>query len=173
MSGGRSNAGHIVEERRTEEIIEVPDVPHGHGHTETEVIQKTTTIEKREVSPARTTRSHSPHIIHTGRPEYVERSNEMIIGPLALAGPDPHHHVKDERAIRQEIKALEAEREALRAEKRANRELLKADLIRREGRIGGSEEIILYEERRESDGGVEIKKDKKGRMSLSVPSKYR
>lgn len=171
MSGGRSQAGNIVEERREEFI-----------HTDTPGVHKTvekTTIERREVSPARTTVSRSrsvgpaPVIIDAG-PTFVtehETSAPLVVGPLVLADSG---HRKDERAIRAEIKALEAEKEAIRAERRADRELRRAERIRREGRESG--EMILYEETtriREPEGGVRIEKDKKGRMSLSVPSSAR
>ncbi len=173
MSGGRSEAGNVVEERR-EEVVQIP-ARHGHG----EIFEKTT-VERREVSPARSTISRSrsvgpsPRIVDARPVEVIERSNNIPLGPLVLLD---NNRAKDERAIRAEIKALEAEREALRAEKKATRELRKAELIRREGRESG--DLILYEREvikerdRSPDGGVVIKKDKKGRMSLSVPSSKR
>lgn len=185
MSGGRS--GRVVEERRTEEkeIFNAP-APEMYQVEDfdppaQEFIQKTT-IERREVSPARSSisrsRSVGPRIVTAERREYVERSDAIPLGPMVLLGNE-HRHAKDERAIRAEIKALEAEQEALKAEAKASKELRKADRLRREGRESG--EMILYEretkkekeKEREPDGGVEIKKDKKGRMSISVPSKYR
>lgn len=197
MSGGRSEAGTIIQERR-EEIFEVPQPPPPPLPLQNlETIQQvtTTTTERhpsnsrsRAPSPARSYVSHhSHHNDHHGQPliihaekrsdpeiyerreEYIERSEGVPMGALALA--PQHHSRKDERAIRAEIKALEAEKEALRAERRADKEMRKADRLRRDGRESG--ELMLYEERveriREPEGGVRIEKDKKGRMSISVP----
>jgi hypothetical protein len=126
----------------------------------------------------------NPIIIDAGP---VEISDPIPVGPLALIRPPSR--AKDERAIRAEIKALEAEREALRAEKRADREIRKADRIRRDGRVSEGD-LVLYERERidtpseeytlvrrerfeEPEGGVRIEKDRKGRMSISVPKYYR
>lgn len=75
-------------------------------------------------------------------------------GPLALIQPKHHHH-KDERSIKAEIRALEAEKKALRLEREMEKEHRKAERYR-------DEEIII--ERR--DDVVKIEKDRKGRMSL-------
>jgi hypothetical protein len=166
MSGGRSDAGTVIDERCEEIIREGPQ--HGHG----EVIEKTT-FERRELSPPSHHIVHgrsrsvgpAPVIIDTHGPvEIVNRSNHIPIGPLVLLGD---RRSKDDHVIRAEIKALEAEREALRAEQKAQLEFDRADRIRRG-------ELVVYEEReirreREPDGGVQIKKDKKGRMSIVVP----
>jgi hypothetical protein len=180
MSGGRSDAGDLVMERR-EEII---DIPAGHGHGE--IIEKTT-VERRELSPPRSQygRSRSagrePIVVNARGPvEIVERSNNIPLGPLVLL---ENKSSKSDRAIKAEIRALEAEREALRAEQKAAMELRRAEQFRREGQMGQSYggELIMYEEveeresrshrgkEREPDGGVVIKKDKKGRMTMSVP----
>ena len=93
----------------------------------------------------------APIIVDAHGPvEIIERSNNIPLGPLVLI---EDRRSKDDRAIRAEIKALEFER---------------ADRIRRG-------ELVVYEERdivrreREPDGGVEIKRDKKGRMNIIVP----
>ena len=113
----------------------------------------------RSVGPA-------PVIIDTHGPvEIVERSNNIPVGPLVFVGD---RRSKDDRTIRAEIKALEAEREALRAEQKAQLEFDRADRIRRG-------ELVVYEEKdiirreRETDEVVVVKKDKKGRMSIVVP----
>lgn len=124
---------------------------------------------------------HGPVIIEAGHPH----SAPIPVGALALA-TRPHSHSRDERSIRDEIRALEAEKEALRAERRAEKEMRKADRIRHGARHSESD-LVLYEEdhrvydRRddvmivkkeyveESGGGVKILKDKKGRMAISVP----
>lgn len=154
MSGGRSEAGTVIEERREEIIREVPQYRRG------EFIEKTT-FERRGLSPPRSQFVHgrsrsvgpAPVIIDTYGPvEVVERSNNIPVGPLIVI---EDRRSKDDRTIRAEIKALELER---------------ADRIRRG-------ELVIYEERgtvrkeREPDGGVEIKRDKKGRMSIIVPKR--
>ena len=194
MSGGRSEAGTVVEEHRTEVFTVpappppppgwVPPPPPGN----LEVVTDTKIIEtRRSPSPARSHHSHHHHhegpiIIDTSGPR--EESAPIPVGPLALVLPE-RHRSKDERAIRAEIKALEAEKEALRAEKRADREMRKADRIRRGGRASESE-LVLYDKEpydrpgeevtiikrervSEPEGGVRIEKDKKGRMAISVP----
>lgn len=174
MSGGRSEAGEAPPPPPAGEITMMPPPPPSH-HPHEEEFVKTTTIERREVSPARSHRSVSvgaPRIVHEERRIYEERGPpehmQLVTQPFGRKG---------EREIRAEIKALEAEKEALKAERRADRELRKADRIRNEGRESG--ELILYEEdtkivrrnsRRESEG-VRIEKDKKGRMKLSVPKR--
>jgi hypothetical protein len=152
MSGGRSEGGAVVEERREEIIREGPR--YGRG----EFFEKKT-LERRELSPPRGHISYgrsrsvgpAPIIVDAHSPvEIIERSNNIPVGPLVLIDD---RRSKDERAIRAEIKALELER---------------ADRIRRG-------ELVVYEERgavrreREPDGVIEIKKDKKGRMNIIVP----
>jgi len=126
--------------------------------------------------------SHSHHRSHSMGPtarhhEYVEvGSNHMHVGPIALVAPDAyghHHHHRDERLIRREIREYSAEAEALRAERRAEKELRRADRIRMAGDARVDEGgLVLYE--REYAGPVaEVRRDRKGRMSLVVPSRYR
>ena len=167
MSGGRSEAGTVIEERREEIIKEGP--AYGRG----EFFEKKT-FERQELSPPRSHIGHgrsrsvgpAPVIIDTHGPvEIVERSNNIPVGPLVFVGD---RRSKDDRTIRAEIKALEAEREALRAEQKAQLEFDRADRIRRG-------ELVVYEEKdiirreRETDEVVVVKKDKKGRMSIVVP----
>lgn len=199
MSGGRSEAGTVVEEHRREVFTVpappaplpppppgwIPPPPPGN----LEVITDTKVVEThRSPSPARSHQNHhseGPIIIDAGRPR--EESDPIPVGPLALALSD-RHRSKDERSIRAEIKALEAEKEALRAEKRADREIRKAERIRRGGRASEGE-LVLYDRETydrageevtvvrkdrisEPEGGVRIEKDKKGRMAISVPKYY-
>jgi hypothetical protein len=150
MSGGRSDGGTVIEERREEIIREGPR--YGRG----EFFEKTT-FERRGLSPPRSHIVHgrsrsvgpAPIIIDTKGPvEFVEHSTNIPVGPLVLVGD---RRLRDDRTIRAEIKDLEFER---------------ADRIRRG-------ELVVYEEvrkEREPDGVVvEIKRDKKGRMSIVVP----
>lgn len=176
VSGGRSEAGTFVEERR-QEVFTIPPPPPAN----LEVVRDTKIIETHhDHSPARSAiviDAHHPDTTIVEKREYIERSDAIPVGPLALTVQPERHRSKDERAIRAEIKALEAEKEALRAEKRAERELRKADRIRREGRSSESE-LVLYESDRygrpaeeftvvrrerieEPEGGVRIEKDKK------------
>jgi hypothetical protein len=188
MRGGRSEAGTLVEERRTTEVFSIPPPgpPPGWGPPPAQPVEQyeiKETIREMHRAPDR-----SPVIIDAGRPReevFYESSDPIPVGPLALAIPAERHRSKDERAIRAEIKALEAEKEALRAEKRADKELRKAAQIRRGGRSSegdlvlydretyerGGEEVTLVrrEKLSEPEGGVRIEKDKKGRMKISVP----
>ena len=150
----------------------------------------------REVSPARTTRSRRSHststtaasrrapvVIDAHHPGGWEASNEVPVGPLALVA-DRH---RTDRDISMEIAQLEAERDYLRAEHHHHhrsrsrhsrhrshsgspgRELVKAERL-------PTGELVIYEQEVEKvvepRRGVRIEKDKKGRMSISVP-KYR
>ena len=63
----------------------------------------------------------------------------------------------------------------MKIEERGGVELRKAEIIRRDGRSG---DLIVYEEvsrdrhrRHSSTERIEIRKDKKGRMSISIPKK--
>lgn len=171
-----------------------PQIVNAGPPVEHQVIEETRIVE-RSVSPARSHRHYHGDgpIILEGKPRnestfserrqsFVERSDPMQVGPLALAYPRERSRSKDERAIRAEIKALEAEKEALRAERRAEKEMRRADRIRRGARHSdtdlviyddrtveeyddrGNELVIVKREARfeEPAGGVKIIKDKKG-----------
>ena len=150
----------------------------------------------RDISPARTSRSRRSHststtaasrrgpvVIDAHHPGW-ETSNEIPVGPVALYAD---HHRSD-RDIGMEIAQLEAERDLLRAEHHHHhhhsrsrhsrhrshsgspgRELVKAERL-------PTGELVIYEQEVEKivepRRGVRIEKDKKGRMSISVP-KYR
>ncbi|KAG0649753.1 hypothetical protein D0Z07_3702 [Hyphodiscus hymeniophilus] len=188
MSGGRSEAGTVVEEHRTEVFTVpaasyppppppgwIPPPPPGNF----EVITDTKIVEHhRSPSPARSHRGHHHHhdgpvIINAGpgpreefverRTETVERSDHIPIGPLALV-PTDRHRAKDERAIRAEIKALEAEKDALRAEKRADKEMRKADRIRRGARASEGD-LVLYDRETIERGGEEVTLVRRERVS--------
>lgn len=151
MSGGRSQAGEVVEERR-EEVITIP--PY-HGRP-VEVIEKRT-FERRELSPPRSYfgRSRSvgpaPVIVDVHRPvEIVETSNRIPVGPLVVLD---NRRSKDDRTIRAEIRVLEPE-------KKATVEFERAERLR-------SGDLVIY--KREPDEGVVIRRDKKGKMNIIVP----
>lgn len=147
-------------------------------------MQKRTTI-IRDVSPARSyttttsgTTSRTPVIVDVRREEY---SDDIPVGPLALVKSDHRHRSRSRshREIRSEIRDLErqlerdrkrhSDRDLLRAERQSDRELVKAERL-------STGELVLFEEQvekiEEPRRGVRIEKDKKGRMSISVP-KYR
>jgi hypothetical protein len=202
MSGGRSEAGTVIEERH--EVFTVPPPPpppvsFAHPPPPPPAVEVHRDTKIVEHIPAPHGHDRGPVILDAGpreestfverRRSFVDRSDAIPVGPLALVLPSDRHRTKDERAIRAEIRALEAEKEALRAEKRAEREMRKADRIRRGGRSSDTD-LVLYErdtierdgeeytivkrERVEEEGGgVRIEKDKKGRMSISVPKYYR
>ena len=65
----------------------------------------------------------------------------------------PNRERRTERSIKSEIRALEAEQKALQLEREAERL-----------RNGGGGELMVVKER--ENGVVEVRKDKKGRLSL-------
>lgn len=190
----RSEPGEIIEERRTE-IITVPRPPPPPGPympgppppppqqqwmppppAPVEVVQERII---RDVSPARSSRSYStsttsrtPLIVET-RPR--ESSGNIPVGPLALVTSDRR---RDEKAIKNEIARLEAERDLIRHERHHHSHSRSrsqgGELVRAERLSTG--ELVLFEEKvekiEEPRRGVRIEKDKKGKMSISVP-KYR
>jgi hypothetical protein len=170
VSGARSHAGDIIEERRTEVFVApnatgglppivVPPPPPGG----TEVIKETIV---RNVSPgpshhhhggrsraSSVTSSSATAVVVDARPREVREVSETIgVGPLALVPASHSHRSRSKSRVR-------------RSEK---------DLVRAERLSTG--ELVLYEEQieriEEPSRGVRIEKDKKGRMSISVP-KYR
>lgn len=188
ITAARSEAGGIVEERRTE-IFTVPPPPPPPApivHTvaptmappalaQYDVVNTTTLV--RDVSPVRSHRSYStsttsrtPLIIESQQREY---SGEIPVGPLALIAADRR---RDDKSIKAEIARLQAERELIRQERHHHHHHNHshspgAELVRAERLSSG--ELVLYEERveriEEPRRGVRIEKDKKGRMSISVP----
>jgi hypothetical protein len=165
MSGGRSEAGTIIEERKTTELFApgppppppgwIPPPPPGFAPAPQPVQEVFTETKIIERSPSPHHHHHHNPIIMEARPreestlierhrEVYESSDPIPVGPLALALPAERHSSRDERAIRAEIKALEAEKEALRAQKRADRDFRKADRIRRGARHSESD-LVLYE----------------------------
>lgn len=133
------------------------------------VIEKTII---REASPRRR-RSHSHSHRHyrsssAHAVEYVPHrevtdneigeSNSIHAGPLALV-VDRHPRSDREASIKEDIRALEAERRAVRNERI---EVHRPSRYREENR-----EIVVAHPAEEEV--IEVKKDKKGRMSLRVP----
>lgn len=146
-------------------VVAAPPAPY-------EVVNTTTLV--RDVSPVRSHRSYStsttsrtPLIIEAQQREY---SGEIPVGPLALVAD----RRRDDTTIKMEIARLEAERELIRRDRHhhhhhshsPSRELVRAERL-------STGELVLYEEQvekiEEPRRGVRIEKDKKGRMSISVP----
>lgn len=100
-----------------------------------------------------------------------EYSEEVPVGPLALVKSERHRsrsrsRSRSHRELRSEIRDLERQYQSRR---HGEREIVKAERL-------STGELVLYEEQiekiEEPRRGVRIEKDKKGRMSISVP-KYR
>ncbi|KAI1777458.1 hypothetical protein F4818DRAFT_439813 [Hypoxylon cercidicola] len=196
VTAARSVSGELIEERR--EIFTLPPPPPSVVapppppviHTAAPVapsppveVYRETFV--RETSPARTVRSHRSHSTSTTRTPVIieprEYSEEVPIGPLALVGD----RRRTNHDISMEIARLEAERDFMKRERRhhhshsrhrshSHSRSLERELVSAERLPTG--ELVLYEEQvekiEEPRRGVRIEKDKKGRMSISVP-KYR
>lgn len=112
-------------------------------------------FERREVrrsSPAREEVIERREIIEDDRGE----SNSIHAGPLALVLPERQR--KTDRDIKAEIRALEAERKALKLERHVEKDRGRAERIR--------DTEVIIERDRPSEEIIEVKKDRKGRMSL-------
>ncbi|KAI8945734.1 hypothetical protein F4801DRAFT_111883 [Xylaria longipes] len=169
LTAARSSAGALVEERREEvftipppappTLIRAPPPPtliRAPPPPPVEVVKETMV---REISPSRSSytttsygTSRTPVVIEAGPREV---SDNTLVGPLALVGDrrvDHHYHHG----------------------RHGHSHSRDRDLVRAERLPTG--ELVLYEEEieriEEPRRGVRIEKDKKGRMSISVP-KYR
>ncbi|KAI6091590.1 hypothetical protein F4821DRAFT_188124 [Hypoxylon rubiginosum] len=194
VTAARSVSGDLIEERR--EVFALPPPPPSVIapppppviHTAAPVapsppveVFKETYV--REISPARTARSRRSHSTSTSRTPVIieprEYSEEVPIGPLAIVGD----RRRTDQDIQMEIARLEAERDLVKRERRhhhshsrhrSHSHSLERELVSAERLPTG--ELVLYEEQvekiEEPRRGVRIEKDKKGRMSISVP-KYR
>ena len=127
----------------------------------------------REISPGRSERRHS-HSHHGGDPEIIRKkiidendnfdeSESLHIGPLALVRD--HRKSRSDREIKDEIRRLEEERHLLRKERSRNDdvEVVKVERIRERSPSPARGEVII--ERRDGEV-VEVRKDRRGRMSL-------
>ncbi|KAM0265712.1 hypothetical protein ACHAQJ_000146 [Trichoderma viride] len=182
IAAARSSAGEVIRERREEFIIEAPAPPPPPPQTmyfpapapapppviieaaprDLALIDKTVyrddkTVVYRDYSPSRSrssrSRSHSHHHRLSDDYQLVERH---------------HSRSRSRKNIRSEIKALEKE-----LAYRGKREVGDREVVRTER--GPNGELVVYEEsveRISSHKPPRIEKDKKGRMSISVP-KYR
>lgn len=137
---------------------------------------KETIIEKekivREVSPARTHRTRRRGSSVSDE-SFIERkitrevdfedSNSVHVGPLALVVD--RKPTRSDWEIKEEIRRLEAERRSLRRERRYERdgtEIIKVERVRDRSPSPRGEVII----ERRGEEILEVKKDRRGRMSL-------
>ncbi|KAI0454185.1 hypothetical protein F5B21DRAFT_514936 [Xylaria acuta] len=160
LTAARSVPGALVEERREEVFTIPPPAPptliRAPPPPPVEVVKETMV---REISPSRSSytttsygTSRTPVVIDAGPREV---SDNVLVGPLAIVGDrrgDHHHHHGHHSH------SHSRDRDLVRAERLPTGELVLYE-----------EEIERIEEPRR---GVRIEKDKKGRMSISVP-KYR
>jgi len=157
-------------------------------HGSSPVVKETTYEKKvieREVSPARTAKtsasfrrassrrrassssSRNETVIEKTkiiRQDDIDESNSVHVGPLALVVD--RRPPRTERDIKDEIRQLEAERRALRRERRYENdgtEIVKVERIRERSPSPHGEVIV---ERRGGEEILEVKKDRRGRMSL-------
>lgn len=150
------------------------------GSSPVEVV-KETIIEKekvvREVSPARTHRSSRTRRRGSSVSDetFIERkitreaefddSNSVHVGPLALVVDRKPN--RSDWEIKEEIRRLESERRALRRERRHEHEhsteIVKIERVRDRTPSPRGNEIILE---RRGEEVLEVKKDRRGRMSL-------
>ncbi|KAH6690342.1 hypothetical protein F5X68DRAFT_229675 [Plectosphaerella plurivora] len=140
-------------------VVEAPPPPPPAPVQTTEVFKETVI---RDVSPSRSVSSATTY----GAPVYYEKySNEVDIGPLAVAR---HRSVsqprQSRREIKAEIKALEAELRDTRISKRHQSRHRDRDIVHAERTSDGA--LVLFEERvekvEEGHRGLRIEKDKKG-----------
>ncbi|KAI1638223.1 hypothetical protein F4809DRAFT_264543 [Biscogniauxia mediterranea] len=151
-----------------------------YNHSPVEVVKDTLVV--RDSSPTRSYRSRRSRSTSTStRTPYVldavprEYSDDLAVGPLALVSD----RRRSDKEIKMEIARLEAERELRKREKSRHRHRSHShsrdrEVVRAERLPTG--ELVVYEEQvekvEEPRRGVRIEKDKKGRMTISVP-KYR
>lgn len=140
----------------------------------------------REVSPARTHRTsrshhhddhHDHHSDHSDREVVIEKtriiteddgfdeSNSVHVGPLALVVD--RKPSRSDRDIKEEIRRLERERKEIRRERKYDRggvggEIVKVERVRERSPSPRGEVIV----ERRGEEIVEVKKDRRGRMSL-------
>jgi hypothetical protein len=171
VAAARSVPGAVIEERREEVFTIPPPAPpttivRAPPPPPVEFVKETMV---REISPVRSLTSAYTSTGYTTTSGYTSRapvvvdaaprelSDEMVVGPLALVGDrrggDYHHHHLSHSH------SHSRDREVVRAERLPTGELVLYE-----------EEIERIEEPRR---GVRIEKDKKGRMSISVPKHRR
>jgi len=114
----------------------------------------------REVSPARS---------YTTTASYTTGTSSTVTGPVIVDAHPPHHHHGHELVLAQPHEIVLPRRSRSRHHSHSRHG--SRDLVRAERLSTG--ELVLYEEEVEhvepTRNGVRIEKDKRGRMSISVP----
>lgn len=187
LVGTEAKPAGVVIEERIEKVITPPTPPPAAQKT-VEIVTDTRYVETRSPSPtpSRHRRHHSSHyhsnpiIVEAGPPRGEVDYSEEIVGPVALVRPShsPHSH---DRAVRAEIAILEAEREQRRLDREHyhrsyhSAHASESDLVlyERAGAVYEPLEEVTLVRREREPVEVRIEKDKKGRMSISVPKYYR
>ncbi|KAL2760049.1 hypothetical protein ACRALDRAFT_1067303 [Sodiomyces alcalophilus JCM 7366] len=176
LAAARSAAGNIMEERREEiAVAQAPPpapavVVDAPPPANVEIVNKTVV---REPSPSRSTTSYTTSSYPS---TYYDRREDEL--PVAVVR---HRSAsRSRRDIRAEIRALEDELRDTRVSRRHHHHYRLgsrdgAELVRAERLPDGA--LVLEEEKvekvEEGYRGVRIEKDRKGRMSISVPKYYR
>lgn len=152
VSAARSSAG-AIEDRREE--FHIPPPPPRPAE-DVEVVKDTLV---RDVSPART--------YTTSYPSYNSYSDATTTAPLALR---PRSRSRSGREIRAEIRTLESQLDGRRHHRHSGS--VGGDLVRVE-KSGDGQQVVVFDEKVEKvdEGyrGPRIERDKRGRLSLSVP----
>jgi len=123
---------------------------------------KTTMV--REVSPAR---SYTTTASYTTGTTSTTGTSTTVTGPVIIDAHPPHHHHGHEVVLAQPHEIVLPRRSRSRHHSRhGSRDLVRAERL-------STGELVLYEEEVEhvepTRNGVRIEKDKRGRMSISVP----
>lgn len=184
VAAARSSAGNITEERREEFFVPLAPAPPPPAPITTLPVPAPTPViidagpPLRSLSPSATTSTSSydsrPH--HRHHHHHPETSAPIPIGPLALAERSrsrSRHRSRSRshtnREIRAEIRALE--RELVHRPKHEIGPISDREVVRAERLPDG--QLVIYEEEVEkvvhTHKPARIEKDKKGRLSLSVP----
>lgn len=176
VAAARSSAGNVVEERK-EEIFVPPAATQpapaaalapapAPAPAPGPVIVDA--APPRDTSPSRTTTTTSSYDTHHyhHHHDHHEASRPVPVGPLALAERSrSRSRSRGGREIRAEIRALERE-----LVHRPKRETGERELVRAERLPDG--QLVVYEEQvdvEHTHKPARIEKDRKGRLSLSVP----
>lgn len=180
--GGRSRRGSSpTGSRAFTERKSVYEHEHDSGSEHSGTFIERKTVHERESSPA-TTKRHGTSVSGTEiiekriiEEDDIDESRSLHVGPLALVSD--RHRSRTDRDIKDEIRRLEAERRDLRRERKYERESIGGtEIIKIErGRRGSSPSFDVLREpsprgeiiiEKRGEDLVEVRKDKRGRMSL-------
>ena len=172
VAAARSSAGNVVEERREESFVP-PPVPApaptvvpapAPAPAPGPVIVDAAPFRASSPSFTSTTSSYDTYYPHHHHHHHHEASRPIPVGPVALAERS-RSRSRSRREIRSEIRALERE-----LVHRPKNELGEREIVRAERLPDG--QLVIYEEEEKIEHTpkpARIEKDKRGRLSLSVP----